>query len=268
MSLDYSPPVAALLMDEDPDYQAIGLTDAHIPELIDLATDREILLDWDKHNACLSAWKALAHLSAADAAEPLIGIFPVVDEGIHIIMNELPPTFAGIGPAAIPALTTYMTESSDGNTPRIVAIMSLIAIAEAHDDAKAQIAAAFEDAFGSYADNDNEFNGYLVLGLVKTGATGAKKTIEKAFEAKQVDPFIAGDWEKVQVDMGLTTYEELRKKDRPDGSRPPSLREVISEGLEEATAESRNATKRKVDKNKKKSKRKQAAKSRKKNRKK
>ena len=268
MSLDYSPPVAALLMDAEPDYQAIGLTEQHIPELIELATDREILMDWDRQAACVAAWKALAYLHAEDAVTPLIGIFPLIDDGMHIIMNELPAAFGGIGAAAVDPLYAYMTETTNTETARIVAVMGLIAVAEANPDQQVTVADLFNTTFADYATYSNEFNGYLVMGLVKTGATDAAKTIEQAFEAKQVDPFIIGDWDKVQVEMGLTTYEELRKKDRPDGSRPPSLREVIAEGLEEATADKRNATKRKVDKSRKKSKRKQAAKSRKKNRKK
>ena len=268
MSLDYSPPVAALLLDAEPDYKAIGLNKSHIPELIDLGTDRDMLLDWDRQAACVTAWRALAYLGAEDATAPLIGVFPLIEEGIHVVMNELPATFGGIGAAAIAPLHTTMTDTMKGETTRIVAIMSLIAIAEADEDAKPQIAEVFKTAFAGYDGYSNEFNGYLVMGLVKTGATDAADTIEQAFEEKLVDPFIIGDWEKVQVEMGLTTYEELRKKDRPDGARPPSLREVIADGLEEATTDKRNATKRKVDKSRKKSKRKQAAKSRKKNRKK
>jgi hypothetical protein len=247
---NFSPPVAGLLLDADPDYKALGLSKTHVPELIVLGTDKARLEDHDRVPSAVIAWRALAYLGAEDAIAPLIALFPLAEEGVQAVFTDLPGTFGGYGAAAIDPLLAYIRDGTQPHMARVVGVNALIAVGEVEEH-RETVGAHFADLLENYAKQDNEFNGYVMLGLVKTRHTAAADLIKQAFEAKQVDPFITGDWEKVQVALGLATYEEIRNKERKSGGRPPSLREVIGGGMDEMGLTRKGQRKKKKTKRKK-----------------
>jgi hypothetical protein len=103
-----------------PDYLAYGLDTSHILELIRMGTDEE--LQWaDSESvevwAPVHAWRALGQLRAEAAIEPLLGLLKNIDEEDDDWADtELPKVFGLIGPAAIPALTAYLTHSETEGT--------------------------------------------------------------------------------------------------------------------------------------------------------
>ncbi len=60
-----------------------------------------------------------------------------------------------------------------------------------------------------FRENDPMFNGLLIGTLVKLHAVETSNLIEQAFKAKKVDSFMLGDWEDVQLALGLITREEV-----------------------------------------------------------
>ena len=109
----YPSPVSKLLTLGDcrevrgwPDYLAIGLGPAHVPDLIRMALDEELYragpdsLDvW----APVHAWRALGQLRAEAAAEPLTRLLVrIVEFDDEWVGEELPQVFGMIGPAAVP----------------------------------------------------------------------------------------------------------------------------------------------------------------------
>ncbi|MEW5869531.1 MAG: hypothetical protein AB1894_09675 [Chloroflexota bacterium] len=98
-------------------YSLFGIQSKHIPDLIRMALDEELVQDADKPQAYagIHAWRALGELQAAEAVEPLIGLLKYADEPYHSdwILEDLPRTLGKIGPTAIPVLWSY------GNNPSL-----------------------------------------------------------------------------------------------------------------------------------------------------
>ena len=106
-------------------------------------------------------------------------------------------------------------------------------------------------------------NGFLVEALVELEAREAIPVIEQAFDKGYVDPIVMGDWDDVQVELGLKSAEEVAQKRASDRGE----RRLLSTSAEGTffPVSSEVAHKKKADHKKAKSK--MAKQSRKKNRK-
>src|SRR5579864_2999502 len=107
-----------VLPEKWPDYLELGLGPEHIPELIRMATDRElrnIEAEEDEEEdpefwAPIHAIRALGQLHAEAAIEPLVQLL-TVQAGDEWMQEELRFVFGLIGPAAIPALAAYLADT-------------------------------------------------------------------------------------------------------------------------------------------------------------
>ena len=63
-----------------------------------------------------------------------------------------------------------------------------------------------------FEENEPDVNAFLVEALVELGAKEAAPLIERAFAEGYVDPIVMGDWEDVQVELGLKSAEEVAPK--------------------------------------------------------
>ena len=70
--------------------------------------------------------------------------------------------------------------------------------------------AAIAGELEKFRDNNPIFNGFLISNLVDLQAVETINLIEQAFKANHVDTSIMGDWEDVQVELGLKTRDEVR----------------------------------------------------------
>lgn len=227
MSIEsYPPPVNQLLtygncaeMDFDnwPDYLELGIAPKDIPDLIRMATDNELYQDEEdtlESWAPIHAWRALGQLRAEAAIEPLMGLFQEQETNYwEWIAEELPLVYSMIGPAAIPALAAYLADTSDGVFPRITAVNCLEDIAIDYPETRQECVAIFTRQLESFAKNGSEFNGFLIASLLELKAVESAPLIERAFAADTVDRMLVGDWDDVQVELGLKSREELPKKE-------------------------------------------------------
>ncbi len=271
----YTPPVDKLLTYGDgreigenpkdwPQYLELGIGPEHIPDLIRMATDEE--LRWAESDtlevwAPIHAWRALAVLHAEEAIEPLL---PLLDEAEDDdwVVEELPRVYGMIGPAAIPALERYLDDKSHSDWSRIIARSCLKEIAEMHPESRDECVALFTRQLERFAENDEEFNGFLVSDLVKLKAVEAAPLMERAFAADRVDTFIMGDWYDVQVELGLMSKEEALEAQRNQAVVQGVLSNIGAGG----SASARH-TSRRSGNDRKKAKNKMAKQSRKKNKK-
>jgi hypothetical protein len=69
-----------------------------------------------------------------------------------------------------------------------------------------------EERLERFEENESDVNAFLVEALVELGATEAAPLIERAFAEGYVDPMVMGDWEDVQVELGLKSAEEVAPK--------------------------------------------------------
>ena len=270
----YTEPVSKLLMlgrpkgQEWPDYLQIGFTHEHIPELIRLLEDKE--LRWMERPADLPedgdlpewygqihAWRTLAQLKAEDAIPALLNTLQDIDDYQDDWYGEDSfIVFPMIGLATIRPLAEYLADTQHGTWARVAASSSLEKMAEAHPETKEECITAIVSALQSYKDNDESLNGSLISDLMEMNAAREHlDLIEEAFKADRVDTFIDGDFEDIQVRLGLI---EKRAKPRPRPIWFDEPNRVLTE---------KNAPNVKTLSKKEKNKRKQEKKSRKKNRK-
>lgn len=235
-----------------PDYLALGIGPEHIPELIRMATDPE-LQDTRSDAAQIwapgHAWRTLAQLHAAVAAEPLTQLFSLIDKtGDDFVGEDLPEAFGMLGPGAIPALMAYAADNTHGLWARVAAAHSLEKIGIRQPETREAIAAVLAGQLGLFAQQDPMFNGSLVAYLVDLRAVEAVDVIQQAFAAGQVDERVVGDWQAVQARLGLQVeldgsrqplrmakiaapVRTLNKAARPALHRQPNALEQIETGL-------------------------------------
>ncbi len=209
--------------DEWPDYRELGIGPEHIPDLIRMAMDEE-LHEADSQStevwAPLHAWRALGQLRAVEAVEPLLGLFDRLEYD-DWVGEELPAVFGMIGPAALPALAAYSADLSHDDSSRISAISSIKAIGKRWPDAKGECIALLEERLEGFEENEPDVNGFIVLALVELEAKEAAPLIERAFDEGYVDPIVMGDWDDVQVELGLKSAEEVAQKRASERLLPP-----------------------------------------------
>jgi hypothetical protein len=219
----YQPPVDKLLTygesnlmtpDEWPDYRELGIGPEHIPDLIRMATDEE-LNEADSESrevwAPIHAWRALGQLRAVEAVEPLLGLFDRLEYD-DWVNEEIPGVFGMIGPAALPVLAEYIADLSHNDSSRISAIAGIENIGKRWPDAKGESITLLEKRLKRFEENEPDVNGFIVEALVELGARETAPVIERAFDEGYVDPIVMGDWDDVQVELGLKSAEEVAQK--------------------------------------------------------
>jgi HEAT repeat protein len=260
----YAPPVDKLLSYGDPtkkdklgmwpDYVAeFGFGEGHIPNLIKLATNRE-LSEAETESAevwgPLHAWRTLGQLKAEAAIEPLLQLLGQDDDWAS---TEVPEVYGMIGPKAIPALSAFLEDPDQEMFARSEAATSLEKIGETYPESRAEAVAALSHALETGAENDPELNAYIVSYLIELGAAEAAPVIERAYAAEQVDTEIAGSWGRAQVELGLAKAGRPRQASAngsPQAGRSRSVRRR-SGGVVPAPSSAEKAkakTKRKMEK--------------------
>lgn len=237
--------------DDWPPYLELGLGPEHLPDLIRLATDEELI--WDDADrlevwAPLHAWRALGQLRAEAAIEPLLSLFePLVEN--DWAREELPAVFGLIGPAALPALPASLADSSYDEDARLSAISSVEKIGTRWPEARPACVALLMKQLELFTENEPEVNGFLILALVERHATEADPLLAQAFTAERVDPIVRGEWEEVQVELGLKATAEIeqsRAKRFPQTPFPSTVRAMTPPQVPSRERHQRQAARRKA----------------------
>ena len=154
--------------------------------------------------APLHAWRALAQLRAAEAAQPLVLLFEQQEDD-DWLASEFPTVFSMIGPSAIPALEAFLGDEGVEEMCRIPVSECLERMARDHPGERDACIAILVRQLDKFKTNGLHLNGFLTLGLMELGATEAVGVIRRAFSENQVDLTVAGDVEDVEIAMGLRT---------------------------------------------------------------
>jgi len=183
--VSYLPPVVSLLTygnchsyQDWPDYVTeLGLGAEQIPELIRMATDRE--LNCANSNcaevwAPVHAWRTLGQLRAETAIEPLLTLFDRLDDG-DWIGSEMPQVYQLIGPVSIPTLSNYLADPSHQIFSRITAIDCLGQIGIQYPQVRSECINIIMRQLEFYAENQPLLNTCLVNALNELKATSSLK---------------------------------------------------------------------------------------------
>ena len=267
----YSPPVEQLLTlgkcgpgRNWQDYTALGLSLDDVPELIRMAGDMKLHTTDSEQPAVwapIHAMRALGQLRATSVAGPLVDLLPLADElDDDWISEDAPRVFALIGAPAIPPLSAFLENRSEPERARVTAAESLGRIGEEHPNTREECIAVLTTRLMEFRKNGDEVNALLIDSLVDLEAVESAPAIQRAFEAGCVDLEMRGDWEDVQVDLGLKAKREHPRRYGffgPFGTRTP---ETADWG--DAPGATQSGNEKRKAKNKAKAKRRQAKKSR------
>jgi hypothetical protein len=252
-SPSYSDPVSQLLALDSPqfghrnwpDYGPLGLTSSDVPELLRIidegmrAPDPDTPLGW----APVHAWRVLGHLRDLSAIQPLLGVLRAAWED-DWVTEEIPRVLAMIGPTAIPQLTAVLKETRHSAWARVAASDSLAEIGELHPERREEVVATLAGQLSKWWREPPVFNAFIVAALVQMKAVEAAATIEEAFAEDAVELDVNGDWEDVQVELGLleqrlTPRPPLFRDRRRLSSRIPPARGPDPKANPKATAKAR-----------------------------
>ena len=213
---DYNPPVADLLtlgdisqVAADYDYLAHGFTTAHIPELQRMALDEE--LHWEESEgplvwAPIHAWRTLGQLGDPAGVETLIQVLlRMEDWDDDWTIVEAPKALGFFGAPAIVPLQELLADRKVDLFARVAAAEALGKIVDHYPAEREAVLNVLTAQLGDFAEEDPEFNAFLISTLVDLKAVEAAAVMAQAFAADKVDWSIQGDWEEVQIALGLLT---------------------------------------------------------------
>jgi hypothetical protein len=212
MSTTYPPPVSQLLELGEAaasrtwmDYLELGLGPEHVSDLIRMATDEQ-LNDGEVGRpetwAPVHAWRALGQLRAESAVEPLLELAGKLEDDDYA-QADLGRVFGMIGVPAVPALSRVLTDAQQSSRVRAAAARGLDQILENDESTRDEVGSVLMAAMGQWEENDEVLNAWVMDVLVEHQFVEAVPLMEKAFAAGRVDLLMRGDWEDVQMDLGL-----------------------------------------------------------------
>jgi hypothetical protein len=222
----YLPPVDQLLTygnalergSDWSDYLNLGITTAHIPALIQILEDEALFLSESEDEdywAVVHAWRTVGALKAEAAIPALIaalGRWGDDDPWWDWVNEEFPKVFQAIGTATIPALVGFIADRLKLDFPRGIAARSLQSIAERYPESRLQCIKGITQTLQAFTDNTPELNAYLIEVLADLKAIESAAVMEQAFQLRCVEESMIGDWDEIQVDLGLKTREEVPLK--------------------------------------------------------
>ncbi len=198
-----------------PNYLELGLGPEHIPDLLRMLADTELLNESEEKPegwAANHAMRVLGQLRDPAAVEPILNEADRLlgyDTGLgEWALEELPDVFGLIGPAAIPALTTFIADNSHDVYSRIMAANALEKMANLYPETREEVVTILTKQLESAQEFDTEVNASIIAVLINLKAVESAPVIEQAFAADNVDSSIVGDWDDVQVELGLKPREE------------------------------------------------------------
>ena len=220
-----------------PDYVAeYGLTAAQIPDLIRMATDDD--LSWLEQDdprvwGPIHARRALGQLQAAEAVQPLLEELDqneALDEkDDDWTTEEIPTALAMIGPAGFAAVAAFVRDAHGARWARAGAATALAKIAQAapslRDEALRHLTESLEKV------TDPVLNGNLVCEIVDLKGIEALPAMREAYLQGRVDPAFLGDFQDVEIALGVRTARSSSHRGPDlgtrfrlgiDGKAPPS----------------------------------------------
>jgi len=230
MDISYPAPVDQLLTLGEPegrdwlDYRSLGLSDEHVPVLVELLLDERIA--WSaytggeneaQYSAHLHAWRALGQLGVEAAVEPLLRRL-ALDWESDFANEDIPEALGMIGPGALDAVREALPRAAAQPEPWTAVALSdaLKEIATRHPQTRDEAVAAITAQLQGWRDQDLYLNTFLISNLLDLRAVEAAPVMEAAFAGRVVDTSVTGDWEDVQVRLGLLAERITpRPRDEP-----------------------------------------------------
>ena len=198
------------------DYEKLGIGREHVTELIRMATDEALnsgpsdsKLVW----APVHAWWALAQLRAEEAIGPLLSLLPRINNNQDDWVGEdVPRVLAGIGPVTIEPVTTYLADTTHDDWSRVAAAKALGLVGQSYPETRTECITRLTAQLERFTEQSDTLNAFLVSPLLDLRAVEAAPVMERAFASGPMDEMVQGDWEDVQIELGLKTKRTHPRK--------------------------------------------------------
>ncbi len=220
----YTPPVSHLLThgrielfetEQWPDYVTqYGFTAEHIPELTRLMLDSSYLKEYGLEDpetyAGVHAMRALGQLRDPDTLPGFLTLIETIDD--EYTWEEAPICIAMMGPVALPLLTTALEEARQKDADALVVISAIERIGMEYDEVKSACIEILAATLHDPEANAPDFNANVIQALVQFRAMETLPLIEQAYAKDTVEMLGVGDWEDVQVELGLKEPDPNRQR--------------------------------------------------------
>ncbi|MCX6907254.1 MAG: SEC-C metal-binding domain-containing protein [Verrucomicrobia bacterium] len=171
----------------------------------------------------MHAWRALAELKAEQAIGPLLGLLHRIDDyDDGWVSSEVPRALGTLGRAALEPATAYLANAAHKEWARVASAKAVAEIGERHADLRAECVARLIAQLVKFADQSQPLNAFLISALLDLKSQEALPVMQRAFVAGLVDESVVGDYEDVEIELGL-------KKQR---QHPPEPNEFTKLGAE------------------------------------
>jgi hypothetical protein len=180
----------------------IGLTQAHVPDLVRMTRDRALNTAMSDRLDVWAPIHALHALESLDVREHVADLIPLFDIDSDWFGEGLPDVLRHAGSAAIEPLRSYLQDRTRWIYGRASASNALTAAAEQYPELREQVVQILADELEHAPDNYLEMNSFLISDLIDLDAAEALPAIRRTFEQNTVDESIMGDWSEVQIALG------------------------------------------------------------------
>ncbi len=182
----------------------------------------------------MHAWRALAQIRSEHAIEALVELMARVDAyNDDWTQSELPDVFAAHGLVTLPFLIAFIADDSQGVWARVTAINSIEKTVRTHPEAQEECVFALTKQLKHFSRQDNILKACLLDVLVEWKAVDAAEIMERAFKSNAIDLTMRGDWEDVQIELGLLEKRITPRRnymfERMFGRPDPTLARIPSE---------------------------------------
>ena len=117
-----------------------------------------------------------------------------------------------IGPVALPALGNFLADPTHQEFALINVPRCIQHIGKTWPESRAQCVKLLTRQLARFEENDDGLNAFIILALVELQAKEAAPLIKKAFAADCVDTMVMGDWDEVQIELGLKSLDEIAQE--------------------------------------------------------
>jgi len=194
------------------------ITSADIPELIRLYKDPEITVaecmddssvTWSR----IHAQRALAELRAPGMARLLLDEILTNGEDCldYIIVDDAIELLIQLGEEAFTLVSAELHANNTSAGMKSALAELLGNLGKRHPHLRDACLDSVRKQLENHPFNDPEYNGFLVGSLLKLNAVEAAPLLEQAHIEGNVDEEFYGDWEDVQIGLGLKKKRDTKK---------------------------------------------------------
>jgi len=206
-----------------------GLTNVHIPELLELACNADLQIfptepsiSW----APIHAWRALSQLDAVDCTYSLLNLLEKFDDTYDIAYEEIPRVIAKFSQPDFKSLQKILADPSKDLWTRVAVTSTLRSFVAEDTRHNSDITELLESELIKYRENDVTLNSLIIGVLIDIKALGSLPLITKVHNDGYFDIQMSGDLEEIEISMGVREKRSTPKPKRWIGFSPIDEQEL------------------------------------------